>query len=155
MMRKRGPKTAPGRTLVLVLALATLVVALGLAPAVASGHITRFNTQITLRFTDNEGEMPGDPDLEDDFFSGRVSSPKPACERRTVEVFRNNGGAPDDLLGITTSNTNGAWSLLHEDPGDGIYYARVDRKDIGPAGHQHRCRAATSGGQNRFVNDSP
>jgi hypothetical protein len=143
----------PLRT-ILVLAAATGVALLAIGAGVASAHTVRFDSSTTFRFTDREGEGPTDPDLEDDFFAGRITSLKPACERgRIVRVFREVVGAPDDLVTATSSEADGSWSVLHEDPGAGTYYAKVLRKDISRAGHDHVCRPAVS--QDRFVNDQP
>jgi hypothetical protein len=72
-------------------------------------------------------------------FGGEVTSPHARCEpRRRVKLFRRRGG-PDQLMGRDRTDSAGAWAIEPDPSPAGTYYAKVTRKDIGPAGHDHIC----------------
>jgi hypothetical protein len=113
------------------LAYIAMLVALGAALAVpASAHEKRFNSRVTI-------EHPSEPSYEGDVFSR-----KDACVRyRMVQFWRDNEGAPDDLVNEVRSDADGHWSYSFL--GD-AYYARVRRVVKRPADHKHVCKGDRS-----------
>lgn len=70
-------------------------------------------------------------------YKGRVFSDLGACVRnRTVQVWRDDPGPDDSLLGSTATDQDGRWSfgLVGEE-----YYAKVTRVVRGAGGHVHVC----------------
>jgi hypothetical protein len=104
--------------------MATLVLGVG----VAAAHTTSFNSTVTI-------------DQSEFVFFGTVSSPRPGCvPNRLVKLFRRN---PDTLVGSDTTGQDGNWEVAAF-PENAFYYAKVTRKNIGPSGHRHICRADAS-----------
>lgn len=71
-------------------------------------------------------------------YSGRVNSPKPACERRRLVILRVAGSPFSE---DTRTNRNGRWSLELVTPVDDYrlsYTVTFDELAAG-AGHEHLC----------------
>jgi hypothetical protein len=102
----------------------------------ASAHYRTFRTAITVARV----EIGSTTALK-----GEVRSPKPACvPDRKVKVFRVKDG-PDFFIAADKTNAAGKWQVsLGESPPGGSYYGKAVRRNIGPSGHRHICRAATS-----------
>ena len=90
------------------------------------------NLGVTIDFEDREPVLPlgggvlfdDDPDV----FSGTITGFKNECQGRIlVEVFHADGQA----VGAVEASDSGAWSLQHEDPGTGGYFARATRYGTG------------------------
>ena len=110
-----------------------VVLACGLAAAftaeAASAHTIRFGGQLTVRFIE-----------ETNVFKGRLTSSRSACESgRRVNVFRVTPG-PDVRVASDRTDSVGRWQVVYNAPTDD-YYAKVGRRDIGGAGHDHICIA--------------
>jgi hypothetical protein len=126
------------------IAIVTSAAALVIAATPAAGHDRTFNSDVTLGI----GVVGNN---EDTVWSGAVTSPKEACEPgRRVELYRVNEGGPDVFLGYDrtgpTPGGPGGFTIFTDGypPPDGTYYAKVTRKNIGPQGHHHICKAARS-----------
>ena len=126
------------------IAIATSVAALVITATPAAGHDRTFNSDVTLA----SGVVGAN---EDTVWYGSVTSPKDACEPgRRVKFYRVNEGGPDVFLGSDrtgpTPSGPGGFSIITDGypPPPGTYYAKVTRKNIGPQGHHHICKAARS-----------
>lgn len=107
----------------------------------AAAHDATFGATVKIiHFVDQEGQFFDPVDI----FDGKLTSKKQACvTKRRVLLYRRQAG-PDKLIGELRATSEGFWHLNIEDPGAGTYYARVQRKNIGPRGHRHICAAAVS-----------
>ena len=78
---------------------------------------------------------------------GTISSPKARCvNKRKVVLFEVRPGRDrrvgiDRRSGRPRGNGDGYWVIPTDLRPTKSYYARVLAKDVGPAGHRHRCRA--------------
>ena len=168
----RTPKEAPGgfaahermtpsdRVVRLLGGLALAGATALLATALAAAHEASFRSTATIHFYDAANPSSGpskcdDPSENKDCFYGRVRSKRAACERdRTIQVFdrsppspmkaRALGGDPPALVGETTSDADGRWILIVDNPGTHTFFARVSRRPIPRPGHTHVCRRAVS-----------
>jgi hypothetical protein len=101
--------------------------------AAAQAHTVRFDSAVSIDYNDSAGA-----------FFGTVSSPRAGCiPRRLVTLYRDDEGA-DTALGSDRTNQAGNWQLAQGIAAGTPYYAKVARKDIGGAGHNHICKAAES-----------
>jgi hypothetical protein len=107
------------------------VTSLGPGVGIASAHTTRFNSTVTI---EHDGSV----------FSGTVSSPRSGCvPNRLVKLYSKDEG-PDTFLGSDRTDQNGEWEETAPFSAGLTYYAKVTRRDIGSAGHDHICRADRS-----------
>ena len=123
---------------VVAFALAVGCLATSAPPAFAA-----VDSKLTLFFTDKEFEEPGDTDKEDQF-EGKVKSDVDTCKKgRKISVYIIPDGSPDSnvLIGTTQSKSNGDWSLVQKDPGDGVITAKAAKKTKG----EIVCKAAKDG----------
>jgi hypothetical protein len=140
-------------------ALACAGAVLALGAGVAAAHEARFPSSATIHFYDAAAPGSGpskceDPTDHDDCFYGRVDSPATKCQaNRTVKVFDRNptppmrspsAGTEPELVGQATSDSDGRWIVLVDNPGTHKFFARVTRRVISTPGHTHVCRAAVS-----------
>lgn len=111
-----------------VIAVATMLAASGIATA----HTVRFNSTVTIEF-------------DAGVFSGTVSSPRAGCvPSRLVKLFSRDEG-PDTLQGSDRTDQAGDWEVTGVPFSAGqTFYAKVTRRDIGGAGHDHICRGDRS-----------
>jgi cysteine-rich repeat protein len=101
----------------------------GVLADAAMAHSVRFGGSLTAVF------QP-----ENNVFKGRVFSSNDRCERgRTVAVFRVVAG-PDKKVASDRTDSDGRWRLVYN-PRSDDYYAKAQRKNISPEGHEHICRA--------------
>ena len=79
-----------------------------------------------------------------EFVVGDLTSSNTACEpRRRIKLFLERGGA-DRKVGMTHTNSTGFWEI-HADLQKGKrYYMKASRKNLGPSGHRHTCKAYRS-----------
>jgi hypothetical protein len=106
--------------------------ALVAAPAVL-GHAYSAPTATSLRYDEDSGR-----------FKGRVESPRRQCEHgRTVKLLKHTGSGKE-VVGETRSNTEGRWSI-EEPTANGVYSARIVRRERTPVGHVHACQRGASG----------
>ena len=104
---------------------------------VASAHTERYESRINAAYSEQQGSHG--------YFYGRVLSERAGCERnRTVTVLRREEG-PDEIIGTTRTDVNGAWGLAVKNPREGTYYAVVTRKvQRFDNEHNHDCRRRLS-----------
>jgi hypothetical protein len=140
------------------LALSGVAVALG--SGFATAHDASFRTSVTIHFYDAAAPGAGDskcddPSQHDDCFYGRVSSKPAACEAdRVVRVFDRNPTPPmraqagatvePELIGETTSDADGRWIVVVDNPGTHKFFAKVPALTISKPGHTHVCRRTVS-----------
>jgi len=141
-------------------ALALSGVAVALGAGLATAHDASYRTSVSIHFYDAAAPGSGvskcdDPTNHHDCFYGRVSSKLSACQPgRVVKVFDRNptppmrapaGRAdPPELIGETTSDAEGHWIVIADDPGTHKFFAKVPRRTIVKPGHTHVCRRAVS-----------
>ena len=129
---------------VIALTASVTIAAVTLGAGIASAHTIRFDSNLTAHFT----EVAGAPDISGpagrDYFSGRVTSPKPACKaNRLVRVYRKVPGP--DPSAATRTNSDGRWRIESEDPPNDTYYAKTPKKVLrNTAAHTHICKRARS-----------
>ncbi len=114
-----------------ILPIVALAIA-ALAGSMASAHEFSADTSVSLN---NNGDV----------FKGMVSSDRGRCERgRKVTLMRDFRNKPSRAVGSDTTNNNGRYRILKEDP-RGRYFVKVSRKLNTPYGHRHDCKGARSG----------
>lgn len=117
------------RSALVIAMLGVALASMALAPGIAGAHDVRFDNKVTIK--------------TDPSFHGRVISQRFACEsRRRVSVYREQAGS-DGLFASTTTDNSGRWELLVSQL-TGDFYARIKRKDVGAAGHNHVCKGDRS-----------
>lgn len=126
---------------------AVAVLAGGVGAALA--HTTGFPSSLTLSRSAVDHGVAG----FDSKWYGAVDSPKAACKpHRTVRLYKKDSAAATPVfLAETKSSADpavgvGSYAIYTDGspPKPGYYFTRVTRKDIGPPGHHHICRAARS-----------
>ena len=131
--------------------IATMAVVAVLAGGVgtASAHTTGFPSSLTLSWSPINQGVAG----VNSKWSGEVDSPKAACKpHRTVRLYRQASAAATPVfLAETKSSADpavgvGSYAIYTDGspPQPGRYFTKVTRKNIGPPGHHHICRAARS-----------
>lgn len=113
--------------------LVAAIAALAVIPALAAAHTVRSQTTVTIHF---KGSPTGDK------FSGKVRSPRPACERnRLIRLIQGEHDAAT-VIASTRSDASGKWEI--DPPGQfvapGSYKAKVTRRKRARPGHLHICR---------------
>lgn len=106
---------------------------------IAGAHFETYRTVLTIKFS---GSTSGDK------FSGRVSSPKPPCEKRKVTVYRV-GGTRGAMTAVGSDRTDakGRWAV---DPGGSVrpgkyLAATAGKRLVKSAAHKHRCAKVMTG----------
>jgi hypothetical protein len=78
-------------------------------------------------------------------FHGKVTADNPNCAgQRPVKLFFKYGDGSRTLLGKTTSDTNGKYSIHYSDISSGAYYTVAKRVEQGTAGTIYVCLKAKS-----------
>jgi hypothetical protein len=112
------------------------VLTLGLAATTSHAKAKRVASEVEI---DGIG-----PPTTYDSWVGDVHSSKPKCERnRTVTVYYEEGGEPEDQ-GTDTTDRTGDWVIPILFVGDDPYYAVVDRKVIKKGDKKTICKGDTS-----------
>jgi hypothetical protein len=137
--------------------LAAVAVLLGGGAALA--HEASFPSTATIHFYDAANPNSGpskcdDPAETKDCFYGRIGSKLAACQReRTVEVYDRTPTPPMKvraptveaaLVGQTTSDADGRWIVIVDNPGTHTFFAKAIKRTISRPGHTHVCRGAVS-----------
>ena len=119
----------------LVVSMAVLITGLAIAGP-AMGKAKKVESEVEI---DGFG-----PPTTYDSFVGDVHSRKPKCERnRTVTLYYEEGGTPDNI-GTDTTDETGDWEMQVLVPGDDPYYVTVDRKKVGKGDKKIVCKGDTS-----------
>lgn len=102
--------------------------------SVAVAHETAATSATTFRYSEAQGK-----------FQGRVTSPQDRCERNRVVKVLHETPQGMELVGKTTTNSDGSWRV-GEPNANGVYRAvvvrRVSRND--QPRHIHICQRAES-----------
>jgi hypothetical protein len=78
-------------------------------------------------------------------FHGRITSSNDACEQlRSVKLFKQKRNGTKKLLGQTTSDLDGKWTVLVDPLKSGAYFAVVQTREEGTAGTIFVCDRAKS-----------
>ena len=121
--------------------IASVAVALGVA-SLASAHVVKYPTKsLSVGYTNDD-----DPTADEiDFFSGKLSAGKAACQaNRQVVVVADVPGV-DVELGSDRTTASGDWRVFAEDVEAASYYASAERKTLKlTVDHRHICRAVRS-----------
>ena len=90
------------------------------------------------------GSSYGYPTSGAEFVVGDLQSSNVKCEPgRRIKLFLERGGA-DRKVGTTRTNSTGFWEIKADLQKGKRYYMRASRKNLGPSGHRHICKAYRS-----------